>query len=459
MLRLCTQTISLILLLTAAIAMADTSTSAPAGRNVVLIIGDDHGLQLGCYGDTVIKTPSLNRLASEGTRFSQAFAAVSSCSPSRSVIFTGQFNHTNGQYGLAHATHNFYCRPGVQSLPNLLAKAGYRTAIVGKHHVNPPQAFAFDETLKPAPGPGGVDGLAGAARKFIAAPSDKPFFLLVGYHWPHRAKVGFGNSGKTTYKPQDIQVPSWLPDAPETREDLADYYQAISNLDRSVGFILDAIKDTGHDKDTLVIYVSDNGPPWPGAKTTLYEPGIHLPLIVRSPDQKRQGVVNQGMVSFVDITPTILAWAGVEAPKSAFGRSMLPILDEDKPAGWDVVYASHTFHEVTMYYPMRMIRTRQYKCILNIAHCLEYPMASDLWGSITWQAVLKRGDTRYGLRSIQDLLHHPKEELYDLQKDPNETKNLAGDLALTEVLAQFRRQMKEWQQKTDDPWLIKYTHE
>ncbi len=430
-----------------------------APRNVVLLIADDQGLQAGCYGDPTIKTPSIDRLASEGTRFAQAFATVSSCSASRSVLFTGQFNHTNGQYGLAHAEHNFRCRPGVESLPNLLSKAGYRTAIVGKHHVNPPEAFAFGETLRPTAEQGGIDGLAGAASRFIRTASEKPFFLVVGYRWPHRAKVGFGYSDKTRYKPETIPVPPWLPDLPETRAEISDYYEAISRLDQSVGFILDAIKEAGREKDTLVIYVSDNGPPWPGAKTTLYEPGIHMPLIVRSPEQKRSGVVSRAMVSLADIAPTILEWAGAAQPKEVFGKSFLPSLAEENPTGWDRVYGSHTFHEVTMYYPMRMIRTRQYKYILNIANCLEYPLASDLWGSMTWQAVLKSGATRYGLRSIADLLHRPKEELYDLTKDPNETRNLAADAAMAEVLAGFRKELKEWQEATRDPWLIKYTHE
>ena len=441
------------------------ASSAPAARNVVLIIGDDHGLQLGCYGDAVIKTPSLDRLAAQGTRFANAFAAVSSCSPSRSVILTGQFNHTNGQYGLAHAAHNFNSLPGVRSLPNLLAVAGYRTGIVGKHHVNPPEAYAFEEQLRYPGGPRNVAAMAQAAHKFIAASTDRPFFLLVGFHDPHRDKTGFGNGGKfpgllkVEYKPEDIQVPPWLPDTPEVRHELAEYYESISRMDHGVGLILDAIQQTGHEKDTLVIYVSDNGPPFPGAKTTLYEPGIHLPLIVRSPAQNRRSVTCQAMVSFVDITPTVLDWAGLALPKGVAGRSLLPALDQNNPAGWDVVYGSHTFHEVTMYYPMRMIRTRTHKYILNLANCLEYPLASDLWGSEAWQGILHRGDARCGQRTVNALLHRPREELYDLTKDPNEIHNLAADPANAALLEQVRGQLKQWQENTRDPWLIKYTHE
>ncbi len=443
------------------LAATVSSSLEAAPRNVVLMIGDDHGLQVGCYGDKVVKTPSMDKLAAQGTRFANAFAAVSSCSPSRSVILTGMFNHTNGMYGLAHADHNFHSFRNISSLPGSLKKAGYRTAIVGKYHVQPESVYPFDETLPCPGGPRSVAAVAESARNYLKNAGDKPFFLLVGYTDPHR---DFGNKGQypgveaVTYRPENIVVPPWLPDLPETRADLAEYYQSISRLDQGIGLMLKAIADTGHDDDTLVIYLSDNGPPWPGAKTTLYEPGIHLPLIIRSPGQK-SGVVSQAMVSWVDITPTILDWAGAKPADKVFGRSLLPILTEEDPAGWDTVYGSHTFHEVTMYYPVRMIRTRQYKYILNLAHGLERPFASDLWGSPTWQAVLTQGRKQYGQRTVDAYIHTPREELYDLQADPGETRNLAGDADHGKLLADLRARLLQWQEKTDDSWLIKYKHE
>jgi N-sulfoglucosamine sulfohydrolase len=443
------------------VLLAAAGVSAGASpRNVVLMIGDDQGLQAGCYGDKVIQTPGMDRLAAAGTRFAHAFAAVSSCSPSRSVIFTGQFNHTNGQYGLAHEPHNFSSFQRVRSLPLMLYEAGYRTAYIGKHHVEPIEAYPFEEQLPCPGGPRSVAKMAESARKFIAASDNRPFFLMVGFTDPHRAKDGYANEGKypgvkqVRYKPEDIPVPAWLPDKPEVRQDLADYYESISRLDQGIGLFLDAIKDTGREKDTLVIYVSDNGPPFPGAKTNLYEPGIHLPLIVSAPGQTRRGVTCSGLVSFVDITPTILEWAGVKPPKDVAGRSLVPILDEDEPQGWDTVYGSHSFHEVTMYYPMRMIRTRKYKYILNLAHCLEYPFASDIWGSATWQSILRDKDTHCGKRTVKALLQRPKEELYDLSSDPDEVNNLAGDPGHAEVLGELRARLKRWREETKDQWLI-----
>src|SRR5207248_2015738 len=133
------------------------------------------------------------------------------------------------------------------------------------------------------------------------------------------------------------------------------------------------------------------------------------------------------------------------------GRSLLPLLEREKADGWDMVFGSHQFHEVTMYYPMRMVRTRTHKYILNLAHPLEYPHASDLWGSDTWQGILKRGDKLMGSRPVKDFLQRPKEELYDLTTDPNELKNLAADPASAKTLDDLRKKLAEWRTKRNDP--------
>ncbi len=254
-------------------------------------------------------------------------------------------------------------------------------------------------------------------------------------------------------------MPDFLPDKSDTREDLAQYYQSVSRLDLGVGLMLDALKETKHADDTLVIFLSDNGIPFPGAKTTLYDPGLNLPLILAAPAQKQRGVVNRAMASYIDIMPTILDWMSVKAPAGLPGRSLLPILEQENPTGWDVVYGSHQCHEVTMYYPMRMIRTRTHKLILNLANPLEYPTAADLYGSQTWQAILKRGDKTLGERTLESYLHRPHEELYDLEKDPKEVKNVVGDPKYADVLKDLRARLKDWQVKTKDPWVVKYTHE
>jgi len=223
--------------------------------------------------------------------------------------------------------------------------------------------------------------------------------------------------------------------------------------------MLEALDKSGHSGDTLVIFLSDNGMPFPGAKTTLYDPGLHLPFLVLSPAQKTHGTVNRAMVSWVDVLPTILDWTGTKPPRNLAGRSLLPILEEESPRGWDEVFASHVAHEVTMYYPMRMLRTRTHKYIRNLAHQLDYPCAQDLYDSPTWQGILKRGDKMMGKRTVEQYLHRPAEELYDLENDPDELQNLAGEARAATLLGDLGKRLKQWQEKTSDPWLVKYRHE
>jgi len=182
-------------------------------------------------------------------------------------------------------------------------------------------------------------------------------------------------------------------------------------------------------------------------------------LIVSSPVQKARGLVCDAMVNWADIMPTVLDWAGVKPPYPLPGRSFLPVLEQEKTKGWDMIFASHVFHEITNYYPMRTVRTRQHKLILNLAHGLDYPFASDLYGSATWQGVLKRGDKMLGQRSVSSYVHRPREELYDLTADPNELKNVAGEAKYASVLADLRTRLKDWQEKTRDPWIVKYRYE
>jgi N-sulfoglucosamine sulfohydrolase len=432
-------------------------------RNVVLMVADDMGLDAGCYGNAVIKTPHLDALAAAGTRFTHAFCTTASCSPSRSVLLTGLQNHANGQYGLQHSVHNFGSYSTIRSLPVLLAEAGYRTCSIGKLHVQPAETYRFEKFANEGAQAGRSSvRMAENAEAFIRESDDRPFFIYYCSTDPHRTfanNKSYPGVTPVKYDPQQVIVPDFLPDQPEVRAELAEYYEAISRLDQGVGRMVQALKNTGHWDDTLVIFLSDNGMPFPGAKTTLYESGTRLPLIVRSPGQKPEQVTN-AMVTWADITPTILAYAGATGPKyKLHGRSVLPVLEQASSEGWDQVFGSHTFHEVTMYYPMRSIRTRKYHCILNIAHELSYPFASDLWESAMWQGVLRRGDSQLGVRKTETFLHRPRYELYDIEQDPSEARNLANSPEHAEILAKFQRELREWQAETKDPWLVKYEHE
>jgi N-sulfoglucosamine sulfohydrolase len=443
-----------------------SSIASAANQNVVLIVVDDLGFEMGCYGNDVIQTPHLDALAASGTRFTQAYATVASCSASRSVILSGLLNHNNGQFGHAHDYHHFVTMPRVRGISLLLSDAGYRTCSIGKYHVAPKAVYDFDVFAN-----AGIQGarnpvrMAENARGFIEETGDQPFFLYFCMSDPHRARVGFGNDNNypgvesVEYEPTDVIVPSYLPDTAAVRGELAEFYESISRVDQGVGRLMQVLAETGHERDTMVIFISDNGPPFPGAKTTIYDPGIHLPMLVRRPGQT-PGVVNNAMVSWVDLAPTILEFAAAAGPDYPLhGRSFLSVVDQSEPQGWDEVYASHTFHEITMYYPMRSVRTRQYKYILNLASGLEYPFASDLWASPTWQEIVANRSEMFAGRTVDAYINRPRHELYDIQADPDELVNLADDPAHAAALSELQGRLRRWQEQTKDPWVVKYRHE
>jgi N-sulfoglucosamine sulfohydrolase len=438
-------------------------------RNVLLLISDDQGLdQCGCYGNGNIQTPNLDRLAAGGVKVTNAFATSASCSASRSVILSGLFNHRNAQYGHEHDYHHFRMFDWVRPLPALLRNNGYATGVIGKLHVGPQQSCGFDFVApgRELWGNRNVYQMAKHAGEFFNQDSDKPFFLLVGYSDPHRAAKGFANDReypgikKITYSPSDVTVPYFLPDCQEVREELAEQYQAVSRMDQGVGLVIEELRKSGRYDETLIIYISDNGIPFPGAKTTLYDPGVHLPMIVQSPTLRGGGRVNDAMISFVDITPTVLEWTRTPPPDyELHGRSFLSILGEERAKGWDRVFVSHTFHEITMYYPTRGIRTRRFKYLNNLFPELEFPPASDLYASASWQAILRRKDGMMGKRTVKGYLHRDREELYDLSKDPEELKNAAGDPPYAEVLNELRQEVLDFRKRTNDAWLILRNYE
>ena len=446
--------------------------------NIVLFVSDDHGLDgLGCYGNRVVKTPNLDTLAAQGTRFTNTFCTTASCSASRSVILTGLYNHANGQYGHEHEFHHFISLSSVKSLPVLLAQLGYRTARIGKLHVAPEEVYKFDIALPCPPDMRNGVEMADNAKAFINAQDNKPFFLYFCPADPHRGEGTFeqgsykidrfGNRPQgykgiktVTYKPGDVIVPSFLPDTSPCRAEIAQHYQAVSRLDQGVARLVQVLEESGKYDNTIFIYVSDNGIAFPGAKTTLYESGTHLPCIVRTPWQKNRGITCDALINWADLTPTILDFAGAVPAKTEFhGRSFKSVLEQEHPQGWDETYASHTFHEITMYYPMRAVRQRKYKLIWNIAYPLEYPQATDLWASAAWQAQLKRGDKYFGKRSIEAYLHRRQFELYDLEKDPDEINNLAYMPEYEQTLTELKAKIKAFQQRTKDPWISKQEHE
>ncbi|CAM4289536.1 sulfatase [Zobellia roscoffensis] len=443
--------------------------------NIILFVSDDHGTDaIGAYGNKVIKTPNLDQLAAEGVRFNNAYCTSASCAASRSVILTGLYGHATGSYGHVHDYHHFSSYNNIKSLPVLLENSGYETARIGKYHVAPESVYHFQKVLEADPR--NTVEMAEQCKEVLN--SDKPFFLYFCTDDPHRGapfesdpwnlpnsfgnkKEGYEGVETITYDPKDVVVPSFLPDSQESREEIAQYYQSVSRIDQGFGKLMKMLKETGKDKNTIVIYISDNGMAFPGAKTTVYEPGIKLPCIIKDPlANLKVGSVNNALVSWTDLTPTILDMADVTYDSNDFhGKSFKKIMGEENPKGWNEVYASHTFHEITMYYPMRVVRDKNYKLIRNISWRQEYPFASDLWAASTWQEVYRSDKEFFGKRKVKDYLFRPEFELFDLSNDPDESKNLANDKNYAEVLEALKNKMKAFQLKTKDPWLITWDHD
>lgn len=464
--------------------------------NIVLIVADDHGQgDLGCYGNAAVKTPNLDALASEGIRFKRAHCTTASCSASRSVILTGLYNHANGHFGHQHHFHHFSAFDHVYSLPVFLEElAGYHTGRIGKYHVAPEKVFHFQEVMN-ANSRNPV-AMADSCLGFLQDNKDHPFFLYFCTSDPHRSQAinetplapdAFGNTPgghdgveETLFSTEEVKIPPYLPESMACREELAQYYQSVARVDYGVGKLFSHLKETGVWDNTLIIYISDNGIAFAGAKTTLYQPGINLPCLIKNPGGENAGAVSDALINWADLTPTILDRVGVldkanammhervedpvlnwnnTANASLQGKSFKSVLDDPLAPGFDETYASHTFHEITMYYPMKSIIERKFKLIWNIAWQLPYPHASDLWASSTWQVALKSGSGMYAGRSLENFTNRAEFELYDLENDPYETRNLAGTPAYQKELELLKKKLYEFQERTNDPWIVKWEHQ
>jgi N-sulfoglucosamine sulfohydrolase len=302
-----------------------------------------------------------------------------------------------------------------------------------------------------------VTAIAGRAEEFLAAARGRPFYLHVGFADPHR---DFDNARphpgvtEVRYAPEDVVVPPFLPDIPAVRTELAQYYQAISRLDAGIGLVLAALERSGRAGETLVLCLSDHGMPFPGAKASPFDSGHHCPLVVRHPERGRGGVVNDALVNWCNLAPTVFDWCGVQAPEGLPERSFLPVLGEAHPRGWEETYFSHTFHEVTNYFPYRALRARRYKYVRTLFPELTMPLPSDLWASPTWRAVRAEGIAMLGRRPTARCLHHDAEALFDVGRDPVEAENRIGDPALAGVAAEMRAKVQAFRQATADPWVL-----
>ena len=412
------------------------ASAAPRPNFVIFVADDAAWNDIGCYGNRGVRTPNLDRLAREGMRFDQAFLTTSSCSPSRCSILTGRYPHSTG----AEQLH--WPLPANQvTFVELLRRRGYWTASAGKWHLGPAAVKKFDLVLR------GVKNNPWV-RALRERPREKPFFLWAAFVDPHRPYQP--GTLEPPHRPEDVTVPPFLPDVPEVRRDLAMYYDEIGRMDRHIGQVLEELRRQGVLEQTFVLFISDNGRPFPRCKTTLYHSGIKTPWIVRYPKLVRPGSVCRSLVSAVDIAPTVLELAGVEQPASFQGRSFVPLLKNPQGKIRRFVFAEQNWHDYTAH--RRAVYDGRYKYIWNAYPELPMTPPADAVASPTYQTML-RLHAAGKLRPEQATCFRkpsPREELYDTQADPFELHNLAGDPKYQPVLRRLRQRLRQWKEATGD---------
>jgi len=427
--------------------------------NIVIFLSDDHGLEFsGCYGNKIVQTPHLDALAKEGMRFTRAFAASPTCTPSRSVLYTGLYPARNGAMG-----NHTDCKPTIQSLPTYLKSLGYRVALANKADVRPKEVFDFElikATLPSDPKQPRryrAEGLdTKVVDQFLATHAkdspDQPLCLILGDSCPH--VIWEYNK---TYDPAKLPLSPHMVDTAKTRAGLANYYQDITTMDRHLGDVLASLKKHGYEDNTLFLYTSDQGPEWPHCKWTLYDTGIRNPFIARWPGRIAAGSVCDAMVSFIDITPTFIDIAGGRPPEDLDGRSFRDVLFGKATTFRDRIYATHTGDGKMNMFPQRCVRDKRYKYVLNLhpertwtTHFTLVPEIpnshKDIWD--TWVEKAKTSPEAAKLLNIIE--HHPAEELYDTQADPYELNNLADDPERRPILEKMRKDLKQWMASQGD---------
>jgi N-sulfoglucosamine sulfohydrolase len=409
--------------------------------NIIWIVGEDTGPELGCYGDQEARTPNLDRMAREGLRFTRAFTHAPVCAPSRSGLITGRYPTTIGTH---HMRSKLLNPPPL--FTDYLRKAGYFVSWPGKTDFN------FD--VKPDT----FDSTKPWHNNVRSLPKDRPFFAYVNLFMTHESQI---RSGREQYekntaklKPEDrhdpakMAVPPYHPDAPEVRHDLAQYYDLCTAVDYEVGEILRRLKANGLDKNTIVFFFGDHGRGIPRSKRWVYDSGTHVPLIVWAPEQFKPAV-REDLVSFIDFAPTMLALAGVDVPKDFQGQVFLgPKRAPDRK----YVYAARDRMDET-FDRIRSVRDERYQYVRNFFPELPYAQRNVYNEENPTMQAWRKWNAEGKLNAAQKAFFaptKPKEELYDTQADPYEVANLADAPALKAKLEELRAALDRWIAETGD---------
>jgi arylsulfatase A-like enzyme len=403
--------------------------------NILYVHSHDTGRYVQPYGHQV-PTPNIQRLADQGLLFRQAFSAAAVCSGSRAALLTGQASHSTGMLGLAH--RGYRLADTSRHLAHTLRDNGYFTALLGEQHLAAdPEDVGYEHVT--AVESFHADQVAPAAVELIDnVPTDRPFFLSVGFFETHRAYFEPTSVRDALYS----APPPNLPDTPEIRRDVAAFKASARSLDHGVGAVMNALDERDLADNTLVILTTDHGIPFPGAKATLTDRGIGVMLIVRGPNGFHGGKVSDALVSQIDLYPTICELAGIERPEWLQGQSLMPLIRREVPQVNDEIFAGITYHAA--YEPQRAVRTERYKYVRRFDPEEDTVVLPNVDESPSKEVLLAHQWTD---RKI------PAEQLYDLIFDPNEAANLAGDPAYEEIRLKLAARLHDWMVETEDPLL------
>ncbi len=458
----------LALLLAMAPFVSVASAAEGARPNILFIIFDDWGWQhAGAYGSTWVKTPNFDRVAREGVLFKNAFTSNPKCSPCRASMLTGR-----NTWQLKEAvSHGGMFPDGFEVYPDLLEQAGYAVGLTGKgwgpgdfktmaKRTRNPSGPSFDEikSTPPASGMGRIDYAKNFEAFLQQRAKDKPFCFWMGFQEPHR---GYElNSGvRLGKKLADVQVPSYLPDTPTVRGDLADYAVEVEWADSYIGKALATLEASGELENTLVIITSDHGMPFPYVKGQIHEDGFRLPLAMRWGRAIKPGRVVEDFINVRDFAPTYLELAGVKPHAQMTGRSLAALLRSPK-SGWvenrDVMLAGKERHDLgrphDWGYPVRAIRTKEFLYVHNF-HPERWPVGNPE----TDFGNCDPGPTKEVLKAIggfyYDLSFGKRlpDELYDLRRDPEGVNNLANDPFHAKTVEDLRNRMMATLREEKDP--------
>jgi N-sulfoglucosamine sulfohydrolase len=412
-----------------------TETARP---NIVVLVADDLGWRdSGPYGNAAIGTPHIDALARSGLLVKRAFGTTPQCSPSRISILSGRYPHATRAEDL-HTP----LPASERLLPSYLQAGGYFTGHMAKTHYGP-NAEAQFQWYSPA--------TASALPAFLDSAGTRPFFLWVGFHEPHRPYAR--GLIPQPHSPAQVALTPYLADAPGTRADLALYYDAIAHLDADIGRMLAELERRRLRDNTLIVFLSDNGPPFPREKGTLYDGGTRTPLILSWPARIPAGSVHdRGLVSMVDLAPTLLEVAGAIPPQAMQGQSFRAMLTAPATyAGRTYVFSERNWHDCDEH--QRAVRTGRYKLIRTDAYtALPLCTAADIGASASFLDLRARAKAGRLTPAQRRLFEAPRArlELYDLVADPWELRNVADDPAYAKQVRELAAVLEEWIEQSDD---------